>query len=135
MSEGNGVWTEYAGGYSDMLALSKKTNADTAQKKPRSKQPSQAAKQKEEKPTNQEPQKKLSYKQQYALETLPDEIEKIEYEIGKLKQALSKPGLYEDNPEKFNAWAGELSKREKLLMAKEEEWFKLEALAEEISKQ
>ncbi|MEM9279291.1 MAG: ABC transporter ATP-binding protein, partial [Pseudomonadota bacterium] len=75
---------------------------------------------------------KLSFKQQHALKALPEEIERLEFEIGKLKSALAKPGFYEEDPKKFNAWAGELSKRETLLAEKEEEWLELELLAEEL---
>lgn len=130
VSEGNGKWSEYAGGYSDMLALRGSQKNDTSTNKPASagKKPTSDKSKSESQPT-----KKLSFKQQHALETLPAEIERLEFEIAKLKDALSKPGLYESDPKKFNAWANELAKREQLISDKEAEWLYLEILAEEIA--
>lgn len=131
VSEGKGKWSEYAGGYSDMHAL--RSNGDQvqpAETKSRNKAPKKpATKTAREENT----QSKLSFKQQHALQTLPKEIERLEFEIGKLKQALAKPGLYDEDPKKFNAWANELGKRETLLAEKEDEWLELEMLAEETS--
>lgn len=129
VSEGNGKWNEYAGGYSDMLAQ-RGTSPVSGGKPPQS----QTGKNKPKSPTEStKPAKtdKLGFKQQHALETLPKEIERLEFEIGKLKQALAKPGLYEQDPKKFNAWANELGKRESLLAEKETEWLELEIRAEE----
>ena len=127
-SEGNGIWQEYAGGYSDMLAQrGSAPKAEQQKAKPKSKaKPKQEVKPKEA-------SNKLSAKQQHALKTLPKEIERLEFEIEKLQKALAKPGLYDEDPKKFNAWAGELGKREELLSEKETEWLELEMLAEELS--
>ena len=125
-SQGDGIWTEYAGGYSDMLDQRGTTPQPVAKKsKPKPKQ-----RQKPEEPKDQS--EKLTFKQQHALKTLPKEIERLEFEINKLQTALAKPGLYDEDPKKFNAWAGELAKREELLSQKETEWLELEMLAEEI---
>ena len=126
-SEGNGIWNEYAGGYSDMLAQrGSAPKTETLKAKPKSKaKPRQESKPKDT-------SNKLTPKQQHALKTLPKEIERLEFEIEKLQKALAKPGLYEEDPKKFNTWAGELAKREELLGAKETEWLELEMLAEEL---
>ncbi len=128
-SEGDGKWTEYAGGYSDMLTQRGSTSkTETKKTKPKSKaKPKQETKLKES-------SDKLSPKQQHDLKTLPKEIERLEFEIEKLQKALAKPGLYDEDPKKFNAWAGELGKREELLSGKETEWLELEMLAEELEK-
>lgn len=135
VSEGKGQWAEYAGGYSDMLAQrgsSPGTDvANGSQKAAKTRnRNAQGSKSETQKPETSKD--KLSFKQQHALKTLPEEISRLEFEIGKLKDALSKPGLYEKNPKKFNTWASELEKRENLLAAKEEEWLELEILAEEL---
>ena len=125
-SKGDGIWTEYAGGYSDMLAQCGNTPKPEPQK-PKSKQKA--------KPKSAEPKDnsdKLTFKQQHALKTLPKEIERLEFEISKLQAALAKPGLYDEDPKKFNAWATELKKREELLSSKETQWLELEMLAEEL---
>jgi len=127
VSEGKGRWNEYAGGYSDMLAQRGAAPIKEAkQRKTKTKTKPKSAAVKKESTT------KLSFKQQHALENLPDEIERLEFEIAKLKQALAKPGLYDENPKKFNTWAEELGKRETLLSDKENEWLELEMLAEEL---
>lgn len=135
VSEGNGKWNEYAGGYSDMLAQrgsapGAATKPPSGKEKPKSKP---AAKAQKAKTRDGENSDKLSFKQEHALKTLPGEIERLEFEIGKLQQALAKPGLYDEDPKKFNAWAKELAKREELLEQKETEWLELEMLSEELN--
>ncbi len=125
-SQGDGIWTEYAGGYLDMLAQRGSIS------KPEVKKPKQKAKPKLKSEAPKDQSDKLTFKQQHALKTLPKEIERLEFEINKLQTALAKPGLYDEDPKKFNTWAGELAKREELLAQKETEWLELEMLAEEI---
>ncbi|MEM9331148.1 MAG: ABC-F family ATP-binding cassette domain-containing protein [Pseudomonadota bacterium] len=132
VSQSEGVWREYAGGYTDMLAqrgLEAQHRKHVDKEKPKPRKPLPLAEK-----ANTPQQEKLSFKQKHALETLPKEIERLEFEIGRLQSALAKPGLYEDDPRKFNTWAEELAKREKLLAEKEESWLELELLAEEITK-
>lgn len=128
VSEGEGIWHEYAGGYSDMLA--QRGSAPKADKEP--KKTKSKAKPQQRPNAPKDTSNKLSPKQQHALKTLPKEIERLEFEIQKLQKALAKPGLYDEDPKKFNAWAGELGKREELLSEKETEWLELEMLAEEL---
>lgn len=127
----SGHWNEYSGGYADMLAqvgpAAPPSNASKPAKPAKQPKPRSGPK-----PASQEP-RKLSFKQQHALEALPAEIERLEFEIEKLKLALSKPGQYEKDAEKFNLWANELAKREKQLADKEEEWIELETLSEQLS--
>lgn len=132
VSEGKGEWKEYAGGYSDMISQRGAAPVPEEKLRPSKKAKSQPARQtdSDEKTLDM----KLSFKQQHALKTLPEEIERLEFEIGKLKTALARPGLYDQDPKKFNSWANELAKREKLLTEKEEEWLELEILSEQLSK-
>ncbi len=126
---GNGIWHEYAGGYSDMQAQrgnivsksSTKPQKSQSNKKPASEKKSAS--------------NKLSFTQKHSLETLPDEIERLEFEIGKLKQALAEPDLYARDPKKFDTWVDALADREKNLVDKEEEWLNLEMVREEIENQ
>ncbi len=125
-SDGDGSWQEYAGGYSDMISQrGKPQNVEISKpkSKPKSKQVQSQSK---------VDVAKLSFKQEHLLKTLPKEIERLEFEIAKLKTALAKPGFYDEDPKKFNAWATELSKRENLLSEKEDQWLELEMLAEEF---
>jgi len=129
--EAEGIWHEYAGGYSDMLAQrrpSKKSDTvKPAQKKKKSSTPGEGEK------TSSASATKLTAPQQHLLKTLPKELERLEFEISKLNTALAKPDLYAEDPKKFTAWSNELAKREILLAEKEEEWLELEILAEELN--
>lgn len=132
VSEGKGIWRQYAGGYSDMLLQRGKALGDQEDATPQKRKPKKTSGKSEPAEERQE-EAKLSFKQQHALKTLPEEIERLEFEIKKLQQALAKPGLYEADPKKFTAWANELEKREKLISEKEEEWLELELLVEELN--
>lgn len=128
--QGNGTWLEYAGGYSDMLKQRGQENKpEGGEKKPQVKAPTKGTgtQQAEEKA-----QTKLSFKQKYALENLPKEIEKLQSAISRDETEFSDPGLYASNPARFNALAAELEKKRADLAAKEEEWLTLEMLREEL---
>ena len=125
-----GHWLEYAGGYSDMM-VQKKPSRPVVER-PSNPKPKPSAKSTKQKQKTSEPKEaKLSFSQKHALETLPKEIKRLEFEIEKLKAALAKPGLYESDPKKFNTWANELAKRETSLGEKEDEWLELEMLRDE----
>ena len=126
--EGNGVWNEYAGGYSDMLT---QRGADIAQTKPvrpsatrqtRSADLSAPAKSK----------KKLSFNEKYALDNLPKQIAKLEREIAALQKKLDDPGLYARDRKAFDAATAAIGKAQADLAKAEEKWLALEMLREEI---
>ena len=123
-SEGNGVWVEYAGGYSDMLAQSGKaatlntiTQASTGSKK--------AA------PASQSP-RKLSFKDKHALETLPKRMEQLTSEIAKQRRILDNPKLYTRDRPGFERATTALQAAETELAAAEERWLELEMLRETV---
>jgi ABC transport system ATP-binding/permease protein len=128
MAEGNGVWTEYAGGYSDMVAqrgagvsaraVAKAVKAD----KPLAAAPALA----------QASKRKLSFKDKHALETLPREIDKIDAEIKALNAALSDPALYARDPGTFSQKSKSLEAAEARKAAAEVQWLELEMLREEL---
>ena len=126
--QGNGVWLEYAGGYSNMVtqsAASKPVEAPatttTRSEKPLTK-PQAAAK----------VASKLSFKDKHALESLPGEIDKLEGDIAKVNKALAVQGLFEKDPKRFNQLVKLLEKIQTELAAKEERWLELEMLQEEL---
>ena len=126
VADGDGVWTEYPGGYSDMV--SQRGYGVT--------KPEAVAKPKGGKgmtsiatlPSKQ----KLSFKQKHALETLPKEMAKLEAEIARLNKILADGNLYARDPGKFNDTGKELEKTQKALAKVEDEWLELEALREQI---
>jgi len=129
--EGDGRWLEYAGGYADMMAQRREMALTKREVKVSgARGPSQAETAAPE--PKREEKRKLSYKQKFALETLPGKIETLATEITVLENKLADPELYAKNPELFAKTAGELEKKREAHAAMEEEWLELEMLREEI---
>lgn len=130
MSEGQGRWQEYAGGYSDMVSQRGSGVAARAQEKP--------SRQDRPKVTSEAPsaiaqaKRKLSFKDKHALETLPGEIEGLDREIRTLNEALSDPALYSRDPASFASKSKSLENAEARKAAAEERWLELEMLREEL---
>ena len=134
--EGDGRWVEYAGGYSDMLAQRGGTRLDD-RKAARaraaaaggeasgsaSKSAPEAAK---------GPAKKLSFKQKFALESLPGKMEAVSASISALENNIADPAFYERDPKGFQKTIAALDKERATLAAMEEEWLELEMLREEL---
>lgn len=126
----DGRWIEYAGGYTDMLAQRKdaqeeRKKAEKAAEKPKAENTS----------SNSDAPKakgKLSYKQKFALENLPKEMEKAQAEIAIREKKMADPNLFTKDPASFNKLAAEMEKLREKLTQMEEEWLELEMLREEI---
>lgn len=124
----DGQWTEYAGGYDDMLAQRHSApGSRIIDRAPmaRSAAPSQSS------PTA---RSKLSFKEKYALETLPGRIEALSAEITALKTALADQKLFASDPQSFNKKAARLSAAETELTAAEDKWLDLEERRESLER-
>ncbi len=126
----DGRWIEYAGGYSDMMAqrrgaIEEKRKAEKAEK-------AKAAETSAAVPAENKGKAKLSYKQKFALENLPKEMEKAEKEIAAREAKMADPALFTKDPATFNRLAAEMEKLRQSLTAMEEEWLELEMLREEL---
>ena len=124
----DGRWIEYAGGYSDMMAQRKGASDEKkrAEKQEKAKSVSNAGA---------EPAKakgKMSFKQKFALENLPKEMEKTQLEIAQREERMADPNLFAKNPTVFNTLANEMSKLREKLETMEEEWLELEMLREQL---
>src|SRR6185312_8334901 len=84
-SEGNGVWREYVGGYSDWLHQRPKPAAAPAPSKGAA--PSAT-------PVPAKPKVKLSFKEQRELAALPLEIESLEREQTEINTRMSQPNYH-----------------------------------------
>jgi ATP-binding cassette subfamily F protein uup len=126
-SEGDGLWIEYAGGYSDMISqggsFSEMSGAKTKPRK-RLKIEQKSVK-----------KRKLSNKDKYALEKLPRKFKALEVDIRKYQDKLSLPDFYSNDPQAFAKAADKLRIIEAELAAAEEEWLSLEILSNEIEQQ
>jgi len=130
-SDGDGLWTEYAGGYSDIVAQRGRgiggrpaavaTPGDAASPRPK------AARTPVE-----EPKRKLSFKEQHALTTLPGRIDALTQEVTDLEARLSNPDFYTRDADGFAAASRSLDESRAALAAAEEEWLRLELLRETV---
>ena len=122
--EGKGKWIEYAGGYSDMLdQKNKKINLMKDLEKKESKINNK---------NNSTSIPRLTYKDKYALETLPKVIEKYIVEIKIQNDILSEPNLYASNPDLFNLTSKKLKNIDSDLKKAEQKWLELEIKSETL---
>ncbi|MDX8531540.1 ABC-F family ATP-binding cassette domain-containing protein [Mesorhizobium sp. VK25A] len=128
--DGNGRWIEYAGGYSDMLA--QRGGSKLEDRKARSKAEATEASPKAEQAASKGPAKKLSFKQKFALDSLPKKIEAVTASISRLENNIADPSFYERDPASFQKTIAALDKERTTLAALEEEWLELEMLREEM---
>ena len=128
--EGDGRWVDYAGGYSDMLAQRGGKRLDD--RKTAKKADAEPAAIRAEPAAPKGPAKKLSYKQQFALENLPKRIEAVTASISRLEDTIADPAYYERDPTGFQKTIAALDKERTTLAALEEEWLELEMLREEL---
>ncbi len=123
--EGGGKWTEYAGGYSDMLAQ-RGTDLRPAARK------AAAAKERTEPREIRPIKRKLSYRDTHALATLPERIAALQERIRTLHDRLDDPSLYARDRKRFEEVSAELVAAQDELAKTEEDWLRLEILREEI---
>jgi ATP-binding cassette subfamily F protein uup len=124
-AEGDGRFTEYAGGYTDMTAQrgggveGKKANAPAKAK---------AAKRVAA------PRRKLTFSDRHELDGLPAKIEALEKTIAETGAALSDGTLYGRDPKKFARLTERLTQAQKDRAKAEERWLELETKREEIER-
>ncbi len=125
----DGRWIEYAGGYSDMLVQRKGLEAERRQAEAKKDKP------KDDAPATATPEKakgKLSYKQKFALENLPKQMDEAEKKAAKLEEKMADANFFTKDPAGFSKTAAELEKLRNQIAAWEEEWLELEMLREEL---
>jgi ABC transport system ATP-binding/permease protein len=123
LAEGDGRFTEYAGGYGDMLAqkgVARDDKAGEARAKAasRPRRPARAV--------------KMNFADLHALKTLPEQIAVTEVRMAELEQDLSDPGLYARDPARFNDLSDQLARLRVQKDADEERWLALEMQREAL---
>jgi ABC transport system ATP-binding/permease protein len=127
---GDGHWTEYPGGYTDMLSQ-RGGGVLSARAVPKAKVESRA--QAAEPPRTAMPTKRrLSFHEKHALETLPGEIAKLQAKVRALQETFDDPELYTRDPKLFTETSALLAAAHDELAAAEEKWLQLEILREEV---
>jgi len=129
--EGDGRWTEYAGGYTDMLAqrgedLTRTRPARAKVEKTEIERAPAAASAR---------RRKLSFNEKHALETLPKTIADLEAQAQTLQKQLDDPSLFARDRAAFDKATGALGEVQTKLADAEERWLELEILREEIDSQ
>ena len=132
--EGNGVIREFDGGYDDWLRQKSDTNQQAAAtaKAEQKYQASGSAESSTDNssPTNSKPASKprrLSFKEQRELETLPKRIEEIENRQKELHALMADPSFYQKSREEIAAATDELEQLEEELLEKFDRWESLES--------
>jgi ATP-binding cassette subfamily F protein uup len=129
-AEGDGRFTEYAGGYSDLLA---QRGAGVSARKADRATPTRSGKGEPEAGAPRPERKaRLSSQERKALDTLPARIDQLGASATKLRGILADPTLYAKDPTAFAKASRMLSDIEQAIAVAENEWLALEMKREEI---
>ncbi|NLC23819.1 MAG: ATP-binding cassette domain-containing protein, partial [Oxalobacter sp.] len=126
-AEGNGIWREYPGGYSDWERMRPKPDTSVDNRTSTKSQPSSPKKD----PSAPARRKKLSYKDQRELDELPDRIAALEEEQQAIAVRLSDPDLYKNDREESVQLNQRFTEIEDELMACMTRWEAIEASLKE----
>ena len=129
MFEGDGKWTEYAGGYTDMVA---QRGAGVAARSSSAKTPKEKVEKVEPTSTASAAKRKLSYKEKFALENLPSKMKALEQELASLETKLADVNLFSKDPASFDKATARYAAAKSELDAAEEQWLELEMLRQEL---
>ena len=120
-AEGDGRWTEYAGGYSDMLAQRRGQDLGRGRTRDRG-----GKSQADSGTATAHPKRKLSFKEKHALETLPMTMAALETEMDTLQTRLAAPDLFRKDTQTFETATARLAAAQAELAKAEEQWLELE---------
>lgn len=128
-AEGDGVWKEYAGGYTDWATY----KASVAKDAPKAKVEAKPATKAVEPVKAVEPAKpkgeKLSWKEQRELDDLPGKVAGLEAEQAELGKRLADASLYQTDPAAAQKASDRLAAIDDELMVMLDRWEGLEARA------
>ena len=133
--EDNGRIIAHAGGYTDYLAR-RRRQLDKHQQTQANKKDGQKKKGQEktaQKKTADRPKGRLSYKQTYLLEKLPNEMAALTEQITTAEQHLSDMTFFEKDPDSYQKLAEQTRQNKMMLQEKEEAWLELAMLREELN--
>ncbi len=125
-TDGDARWTDYAGGYTDMLiqrgppagvaaALARPRAAPVAPAKPAA-----------------PARRRMAFKDRHTLEALPARIAALQQEVAKLSAALADADLYARDPARFQRVTKALELAQKAAAEAEEQWLELEMQREAL---
>ncbi|MDB5754160.1 MAG: transporter ATP-binding protein, partial [Massilia sp.] len=120
VAEGDGLWREFVGGYTDWERVKSQSAVAAARPAAAKAAPVAAPKEAAKKV-------KLSYKEQRELEELPLLIASLEDEQSAIAQQLNAPDFYKTNPADAKRINGRFAEIENLLLEALEKWELIEA--------
>jgi ATP-binding cassette subfamily F protein uup len=122
--EGDGLWREYIGGYSDWerVRADRQTAVKKSDNKPLETSPAPAA----SSAATARP-KKLSYKEQRELKELPELIAQLEEEQAVISTRLADPDLYRQGPDEARRLNARFAEIDAILLNSLERWEAIEA--------
>ncbi len=123
--EEDGKIQTYTGGYSD---YSKKRKSYASKKTVK------RVKKTASKPKN-KIKDRLTFKEKYLLQTLPEEIEAMRVTISSIEKKLSNMALFQEQPETYQKLAKEVEGLIERLEQKEQSWLELELRREELGEE
>jgi ATP-binding cassette subfamily F protein uup len=127
VSEGEGMWREFVGGYSDWERV--KNTAAAAPALAQKAAPAKAQDMSSSAQNASGKKVKLSYKEQRELEELPQLIASLEDEQSAITAQLNAPDFYKTNPADARRMNARFAEIEELLLDALERWERLEARA------
>jgi ATP-binding cassette subfamily F protein uup len=122
VAEGEGVWREYIGGYSDWERVRHRGTTAAAAEVAKPAVKSVAAP-----PATKDKPKKLSFKEQRELEQLPELIAALETEQAEISAKLADAELYRNQPDQAQQLNQRYAEIDELLMSSLERWEAMEA--------
>ena len=128
-ADGDGAWTEYAGGYADMLAQRRGSDLGKTERSGRNRNGSAQG---GAGGSVQGGKRKLSFKEKHALETLPITMAALTAEIATLQDKLAAPNLYSRDHAAFTTASTRLAAAQAEHATAEEQWLALEIRREEV---
>ena len=129
LAEGDGRFTEYAGGYGDMLVQRGEAAA------PELRKTAKAPVEKRAKSGTRVNPPKMNFADAHALKVLPGKIAAADLKIAELEKPLSDAGLYARDPARFAKLSADLADIRAQKDADEERWLTLEMEREALENQ
>jgi ATP-binding cassette subfamily F protein uup len=129
VSEGEGRWREYAGGYADMvMQRGAGVEARSGEKPARRSTPETEA----PRERAQEAKRKLSFREKHDLDSLPARMDALGRDIAKLQHILADHALFSRDRAAFDKASAALAKAQGEMAAAEDRWLELEMLRESL---
>jgi ATP-binding cassette subfamily F protein uup len=128
VAQGEGLWREYPGGYSDWIDQGGEWLTESTKVAAKSSSASALPASASTQATNANARRKLSYKEQRELDTIPERIESLEVEQTKIQAAMSSADYYRLGPEQVRQDKARIDQIDDELLALLERWEALQAI-------